>query len=209
MNYRLYTIVFETSTGLKIYGGKRHSKYKNPYDDPYRGSGLIISRAIAKYGAGCVKAISWSKCFGTAENLNEAEELLIDELMLIYGKDCANLISGGTGGGKYFNPADNPRIGKKRSDASKAKMSVSAKNRKWTPEGLELRKAATRAMSKTRKQPDKSGGKNPAAKSIKVGSVVFDTVKSCAEHFKLSSGAVIGRCKNSSIKWKEWNYVNV
>lgn len=111
--FRLYTIIFETSSGLKIYGGKHHSKYDNPSDDPYLGSGNIIRSTIKKYGRSCVKKIQWSKCYGDGESLLEAEELLVDHLYLLYGKSCANIKKGGVGL-SYLDPSKNPNIGRKR-----------------------------------------------------------------------------------------------
>ncbi|QBO64748.1 putative group I intron endonuclease [Escherichia phage vB_EcoM_G5211] len=202
---RLYVTEFLSSSGKKIYGGKRHSPYKNFESDPYVGSGVIIKRAIEKYGKDCVISISWSKPFETPELLKEAEELLIDELKDKYSYFCANLVKGGQGG-SYYDKDKNPRVGKKRTKESRNKMSEAAKNRKWTEEGLKRRIEATIKMKKTAKVPDFSGDKNPAAKKIQVGDLIFNTGKECAKYFNICQATVIDRCKNQRPKWKEWRY---
>lgn len=208
MFYRLYVTEFENSSGLKIYGGKRHSKYINPQMDPYVGSGTIIRKTISKYGPSCIKSIKWSKNFDTPELLKEAEEFLIDILKEEF-KNCSNLVKGGFGGRSYYNPLDNPSIGQKRSLESKKRMSSSAKTRVWSEEGLKRRKESTSKMWTINKHPDFSGDKNPAARKVKVGDIIFSTGKECALHFGISQGAVIGRCKNTKPKWKEWTYVDL
>lgn len=206
--YRLYITEFMTSKGLKIYGGKRHSPYSNYKLDPYTGSGTIIINAKAKYGSDCIKCTRWSKEFESAELLKEAEELLVDELKS-YKHNCVNLVRGGYGGWSYLDPKDNPNLGSKRSEETKAKMSVSAKNKKWTKEGLAKRKASTARMwiDFPDRHPDFSGSKNPAAKSIKVDNEIFLTGRDCAKHFNISPSTVIYRIKSTSLNWKGWNYV--
>lgn len=209
MYYRLYTIVFETSDGYKIYGGKRHSKFENPYDDPYTGSGVYIKRAIKKYGRDCIKSIHWSNDFKTPENLLEAEELLVDSLKDMYGDNCTNFIKGGVRGVSYFNPLDNPNIGKVRSIDSKLRMSKSAKNKTWTEQGLKRRQEATKKMTRDRKHADFSGDKNPAARKVKVGDTVYTTLTECGSIHGITKGAVVYRIKSKSSKWKDWNYDNI
>ncbi|ENB5601949.1 hypothetical protein ABH225_001158 [Shigella flexneri] len=207
--YRLYITTFETSTGIKIYGGKHKSVYEDPSKDPYTGSGTFIRRAKRKYGPSCIKEIIWSKPFESKALMDEAEELLVDELSIL--ENCANLVKGGAGGRSYINPEDNPSIGQKRSAQSKKKMSDAAKSRKWTEEGLRKRKESTARMWKDFKHrhPDFSGSKNPAARKVSVNGKIFNTCKECGEEFNITSSAVIGRCKNNKPKWSGWNYVDV
>lgn len=208
MHYRLYVTTFETSKGTKIYGGKRHSPYDNPNSDTYRGSGVHIQRAMKKYGASCIKSILWSKDFETIDLLKEAEELLIDVLMESFD-NCTNLVKGGYGGNSYYNPEDNPALGKKRSDVARKNMSISAQSRTYTEEGLRRRQEATRRMVESRKQPDFSGSKNPAAKKVVVDGRQFSTLTECGKFYGIDKSTVFGRIKSTTKKWENWNYANV
>lgn len=208
MFYRLYVTEFETSDGLKIYGGKRHSDKSNPKLDSYVGSGTYISNAKKKYGRSCIKQVLWSKDFGNPELLKEAEELLVDILKEDFVQ-CVNLVKGGQGGPSYYNPKDNPNIGKTRSIESRKRMSEAAKSREWTEEGLKRRKESTALMWTCVKHPDFTGSKNPAARAVRVGEMVFSTGKECAEYFGIVKSAVINRIKNDKPKWKEWSYVDI
>lgn len=203
---RLYVSEFTTSNGRNVYGGKRHSSHPTSHTDLYYGSGTVIGRAVKKYGRECIICVNWSKTFETPELLKEAEELLIDELHDKY-ENCVNLVKGGAGGRSYYNPSDNPSIGQKRSDETKKRMSDSAKTKIWSEDGLRRRREATIKMTAERtKFPDFKGGKNPAARKIIVGDLVFSTGKECAVHFNISAAAVIGRCKTDKPKWKHWRY---
>lgn len=95
--YRTYVVCFRTSTGLKYYAGKRVSKYENPSDDPYRGSGKVITATVKKYGLACIESIEWAD--HTKETLNDAEIALIAECKEKYGSACVNIAKGGAGGG--------------------------------------------------------------------------------------------------------------
>ncbi len=203
MHYRLYLVVFETSTGLKIYGGKRHSPYDNPHNDPYTGSGTYIKRAIKKYSHSCIKCIRWSKEFPNRELLAEAEELLVDEIMDYYSS-CVNLVRGGKGGVSFYDPSKNPNIGSKRSKESRDKMSMIAKNRKYSEIGLKNRQEATRIMTRNRKHHDVSGDKNPAARKVIVDGVEYPTLKECGDHYGITKNSVFHRI--NSKKWEGWNY---
>lgn len=95
--YRTYITTFETSTGLKVYAGKRESTYKDSKDDPYTGSGKVIKAAKRKYGLDCIKSIEWFD-HETKEEMNNAEIDLIIECKNKHGDSCTNLAKGGTGG---------------------------------------------------------------------------------------------------------------
>lgn len=203
--YRLYITEFETESGNYIYGGKRHSTYDIANHDPYTGSGTIIRKAKEKYGNTCIRTVYWSKSFDTPELLCEAEELLVDILLEDF-PNCTNLVRGGTGGKSYKHKESSPMLGQKRTDETKERMSIAAKNRKWTKEGLERRKESTSKMWSIAVHPDFTGSKNPAARRVKVGNKVFETGKACAEYYNISRASVVTRIKNTKDKWKEWNY---
>lgn len=95
--YRTYITTFETSSGLKVYAGKHESKYKDPREDPYYGSGNVIRRAVKKYGRDCIKSIDWFD-HETKEEMVDAEIGLVSECKSEYGKGCVNIAKGGAGG---------------------------------------------------------------------------------------------------------------
>ncbi|ANN86463.1 homing endonuclease [Escherichia phage phT4A] len=203
MQFRLYLVEFKTSTGIKIYGGKRHSPFNDPRHDCYCGSGVYIKRALKKYGRECIVNIQWSKPFPNKDLLAEAEELLVDELIASYD-NCVNLVRGGKGGASFYNPEDNPNFGSKRSIESKIKMSEKAKNRVYSEEGLKRRQEATRVMIQHRKPRDVSGSKNPAARRVIVDGVEYSTLKECGDHYGITKNSVFSRIKSK--KWEGWNY---
>ena len=206
--YRLYVSTFETSNGIMVYGGKRHSHYEDSKADSYFGSGTIVKRAKQKYGRKCLVDITWSKPFESPALLKEAEALLVSELLESFD-NCANLHPTGGGGPEgYSCPEDSPAFGKKRTAESRKRMSDAAKQREWSEEGLKRRKESTARMwiDFKDRHPDFSDDKNPAARKIITGDLEFCTGRKCAEYYSITPAAVIYRCKSTAEKWKLWNY---
>lgn len=104
--YRTYITTFSRSDGMKVYVGKRTSRYQNPSDDPYYGSGNQISRAVSKYGKCCIVSIVWFN--HTRETLDYEEMKLISIVRGLVGDTCVNIADGGSGGDtmKYSSPVD-------------------------------------------------------------------------------------------------------
>ncbi|CAG7579897.1 MAG: endodeoxyribonuclease [uncultured marine phage] len=118
----------------KFYIGKDERNHPD-----YYGSGLLLNRAIEKYGKeNFVKEIL-EECF-TRDELNNREIYWIDELNAI--KDGYNIAIGGSGGDTYtnnpnleeisekFRGENNPFYGKSHSNESIEKMRKSMKGRK-------------------------------------------------------------------------------
>ena len=78
----------------KIYIGKHLS---NSYDSKYYGSGVLLIKAIEKYGIDNFKneIIDIAE---TEEELNKKEFEYINQYKSEYGRNCYNIASGGTGG---------------------------------------------------------------------------------------------------------------
>jgi len=127
----------------KIYIGK-----ENTYDSDYLGSGLIINRAIKKYGRENFKKDVIDTA-DTLEDLNEKEIYWIKEYDSINNKIGYNIMIGGDGGDNFTNHPNkeeirkkfslrstgskNPMFGKKHSKKSIEQIS---KNRKGKGKGI-------------------------------------------------------------------------
>ena len=96
MYKRTYIIKFTTPNGDRFYAGKRKSNYINPYDDPYKGSGVYPKRVIKKYGTECVSGIIWFN-HDTNEEMNDHEITLVN-LLHSSNLTCVNIANGGEGG---------------------------------------------------------------------------------------------------------------
>lgn len=103
--YRTYITTFETSTGLKYYAGMHESKYEDPKDDPYFGSGTVIRRAVKKYGKECIKSVEWFE-HQTKDDMLLEEVRLISYLKSLYDESCLNIHSGGYGGNTLLYASD-------------------------------------------------------------------------------------------------------
>lgn len=200
MNHYIYEI--RNNINNKIYVGIRSCKCVIE-NDAYMGSGKNIKLAIKKYGIkNFTKRII--QTFETRDELLKREADIVNS-EFVSRIDTYNMALGGQAG-KLFDRENNPNLGSKRSNESKIKMSNSAKNRKWSSEGLNRRIEATKRMTQTRNHPDFSGSKNPAAKTVVADGLKFDTGRECANHFNISPSSVVFRIKNTSQKWDGWYY---
>lgn len=99
MYYYVYKIT-NTVNG-KFYIGKR--RHKDPYNDPYMGSGKQIQAAIKKYGKDkFIKEII--QVFNTNEEAANLEQSLVTK-EVIETKECYNMHEGGHGGFMHINNA--------------------------------------------------------------------------------------------------------
>lgn len=85
----------------KMYIGKHIT---SDIDDGYMGSGLVIRRAIEKYGIENFRK-EWLAFCEDEEELNYVERMLVDETWLARS-DTYNLNLGGDGGWTYINKHD-------------------------------------------------------------------------------------------------------
>lgn len=169
--FRTYIAEFETSTGVKYYAGKRVSSYPDPVDDPYTGSGRVITRAKNKYGPDCIKSIQWFDHADKAE-MTAAEIELIAECKQRYGSNCVNFAKGGEGGNTLEFATDERKaeVAAKKSAAQKdvwadpevkARRSASAKAACADPE-VKARRSA--AQKEANARPDVKTRRTAAAK---------------------------------------------
>lgn len=136
--YRTYITKVNLSSGIKYYAGKHESEYENPIDDPYVGSGMILKRAIAKYGISCIVGVEW---FEHTENTVDDEEVkLISQLKEKHGELCVNIASGGTGGHtqKYSSEEDKIATGKRKSESGLIRWSSDEERKKQSTRMAEI-----------------------------------------------------------------------
>ena len=223
-------------TNGKVYIGKSEKDFNREY----LGSGVLLSKAIKKYGKENFKVELIETC-NTIEDLNNREKFWITENI---GKDCYNIAEGGTGGWtiKNYNSKQLKKYKLKLSIAGKNREPMSDETRKklsdansgrfegdaevisntikklWKDpnsiyNSLEYRKRLSDA-SKKRKWTDETkrkisesrlGSKNWSATKIGVDDVIYETIKECAEEYKISPTAVSKRCKSKNFpNWKKY-----
>lgn len=92
--HRYIYIIYCTAVGWegKFYIGQRHYKGKDPYKDPYTGSGILIRRYLNKYPNEYTKEIV--AFYNTDAELNKAEHDLIHPHL--HTDNCLNLMEGGS-----------------------------------------------------------------------------------------------------------------
>lgn len=211
----------------KVYIGKSEKEF----DGTYYGSGVILHKAIKKYGKSNFTVDIIEKCKNITE-LNEREKYWIK----YYSNYSYNLAEGGTGGNtiKHFSnkrleqyklKLSKVRMGhivtqKTRDKISKAnkgrlmgdrdsiKQSIkelwkdpnsvynSEEYRKNLSNGASNREWSDETKEKIRQS--KLGSKNPGSVTIKVGELIFETRKDCANHFNISDTAVTKRCNSKN-----------
>lgn len=194
-------IIYKTINKIngKYYIGKDEKNNPN-----YLGSGLLLNRAIYKYGRKNFEKTVLEIC-ETKEQLNEREIFWITELSATtFGY---NIALGGSGGDTYTNNPNLSKIkekfvgsnnhfyGKKHSEKTKRKISESQKGRKPWNEGKKgvYTEEYINKLSKIRK--DKYSGKNhPRFIEIDKGELEIQlknkTIKEIAEHFKVSVSCI-------------------
>lgn len=103
----------------KIYIGKHIT---NNLNDGYMGSGLLIKKAIEKYGITNFKKEIIKHC-SNEDELNKAEAEIVNE-DFCKRKDTYNINTGGTGGWYYINSHNlqGTWLGRKHTEYTKQKM---------------------------------------------------------------------------------------
>jgi len=176
-----YGFIYITTNNIngKKYIGQR--KYYGKYEE-YLGSGVILARAIAKYGVENFTRQVVEEC-DTKEALNEREIFWIDYYHADTSDAFYNEKCGGSGGfgsgvnspwyGKHLSDEHkrkvsesklgdkNPFYGKHHSAEARIKMSRAGIGRKYTEE---FKKKRSEFMKNNHQ--DVSGAKNPRARSV-------------------------------------------
>lgn len=178
-NYYGFIYITTNNINGKHYIGQR--KYYRDYEK-YLGSGVILKKAIEKYGAENFSREIIEEC-KTPEELSEREKYWIDYYDAVNSDDFYNITGGGNGGfgkgenspwyGKHLSTETkeklseakkgehNPFYGKSHDLKTKKKMSDKAKGRKHT---IEERKKMSKGIKEN--HADFSGSKNPRAKRV-------------------------------------------
>jgi hypothetical protein len=100
--------VYETTNILN--GRKYIGKKKSPiFDVNYLGSGILLQKAIEKYGRNNFTTVilKWCK---TREELNECEKMFIYKKNAYKSNDFYNIASGGEGGNTYAGKTDDEML---------------------------------------------------------------------------------------------------
>lgn len=152
----MYGYIYLTTNLIngKQYIGKHKSK---TFDEAYKGSGILISRALNKYGFDNFECHILCECFSD-EELNEKEKYYISLFDAVDDEQFYNIAPGGQGGdlnsGRVFSEEHNRKIsiantGKVRSDERRKEQSelmignnyhtfVNPENRKWSAQRTKL-----------------------------------------------------------------------
>jgi hypothetical protein len=107
----MYYLIYKTTNKLnnKIYVGKHKTENKN---DDYLGSGMLLERAIEKYGSeSFIREILLD--LPTEEEMNQKEADIVDE-DFIARDDTYNIKLGGHGGWEYVNKMEHSLAGTRR-----------------------------------------------------------------------------------------------
>lgn len=196
---------------------KTNGKYyigKDEKDNPnYLGSGLLLNRAINKYGIENFEKIILERC-KTKEELNEREVFWIDELSAT--TVGYNIALGGAGGDTYTNNpnlsdikkkfvgSNNHFFGKKHTEESKIKMSEIQKGRKAWNKGKKGVYSEEHLANLSNTMKGKYLGENhprfieiDKEELIKV--LKTNSLRKTAKHFNVSVGCIQGKIRHFDI----------
>lgn len=117
-------VVYKTTNLIngKIYVGKQEN-----YNKEYLGSGLVLSRAIKKYGKENFEKIILSECL-TSKELNNKEIYWIEKLKATDNSIGYNITKGGTGGNTLSNHPDRENIIKQTNESKRNNPALRGKN---------------------------------------------------------------------------------
>ncbi len=155
----------------KIYVGQ------NAKDNPnYLGSGIILKRAIKKYGKENFKKEILQEC-KTKQELCEAEIYWIAELNAMNQKIGYNLHEGGLGGDTFTDNPNKENINRKHSCETKRKISESLKGNKNC--------LGRKLLKKSRKKISDANIGNSHSEETKKKLSIFNTGKHLSEETKM------------------------
>ena len=157
MKYIIYKIT--NNINNKFYIGKHKT---NNIHDKYMGSGILIKRAVKKYGIENFTKTIIMVC-DDEELCNEQEERIVDEF-LVEDEQCYNLRTGGCGGSDYCSEETKAKIRSAR--AKQVITEESNRKRSATQKGVPKGPSKIKGIAKdeiTCPHCGKTGGK-PAMK---------------------------------------------
>jgi len=204
-------VIYKTTN---LINGKYYVGKDEKNNSEYLGSGLLLNKAIKKYGRNNFTKEILETCV-TKKELNEREIYWIKELNAV--KDGYNIALGGSGGDTYTNNPNLPEIieklsgennhfyGKKHTNDSKDKIGETKVGKlSWNSGKTNIYSKKTKdKMSKARAAYTKD--KHPRFIKIDKDDLVkvlsnTNSLRKTAKHFKVSVGCIVGKIKLFNIK---------
>lgn len=219
MNYYIYI-----TTNL-INDKKYIGKHFGELDDSYLGSGMLLQRAIEKYGAKNFKKEILQIC--DSFNVDECEIFWISYFDAANNKNFYNLTDGGTGGNtlenlseadlqerkqkfkNYLDSLDEQekiRINKLRSENMKRILSDPHVKKKRLSKMKETVSNKSEEWKRERYK-NQSGKNHYAARKVRTPLGEFDMATIAAQFHNVSVQTVLNRCKNEN--FEGWEYIIV
>lgn len=182
----------------KKYIGKRQSPY---FDETYKGSGVLLHKAIDKYGWDNFSCEIIKECF-SIEELNKEEKYLIEKYDAVNNNMYYNIASGGTGGNTGRQYKGMPPHKKEHSEETKIKMSISHKGHTTSKETRIKISKSNKGKKRTLDQIEANRDRNTNKVWIRKDNIQ-KTIKKDELSIYLENGWEKGRLKNSKPAWNK------
>jgi group I intron endonuclease len=155
----------------KIYIGKTSKS-----DPNYLGSGLLLKRAIKKYGKENFKKEILEEC-KTIEELNEREKHWIKELRSTDHEVGYNIAFGGNGGDVFSNHPNKEMIRSKQSEIKKGKVQTEEAKRKMSESKMGEKNPMKHMTGERNHMFGRRGEKNPLFRKRRSSEVIKRAAK--------------------------------
>ena len=212
----LYIYLTENLINGRVYVGK----HTGDLDDNYLGSGVILKRAIEKYGVENFKKTILATA-ATEEVLNDLEIYWVKHYRNLYGKKLYNLTDGGTGGNtciylpkevvsktrsgwfQKMTPEEQERLKQLKSETMKANRQDTEREKKRIAK-LKNTIAQKSPEEKVRLYDNRRGERAPNRKSVKTPLGIFPTLTAAAQEHGITVTTVTNRCNHVGFREWEW-----
>lgn len=145
----------------KFYWGVHDSVDEN---DGYLGSGMLLRKAIKKYGKEHFRRVT-KLLYDTVKEAYDDEAFIVD-LKMIKRKDCYNKALGGDGGNLWGEKENHPMFGKHHSEEFKQKRSANMSDGRMKGENNPMHGKHHSEESRRKIQQKAKGNKSNSGKSF-------------------------------------------